>query len=160
MKPLSVEFNTKQLLKRLGERQRSMMTNSPQLNEAFIRIGLRITTKAKLNIRQKKMIDRGGLFNSIRYEFFKEGDLGGVKIGSFGVPYAAINEFGGVVTRRMLRAMFAANAGRPPRASKNVIHISPGAETGTWRKRPYLIPALRSERDFITNTIATALGLK
>lgn len=159
MKP-SVQFNTKQLLKKLDERQRSMMTGSPQLNEAFIRIGLRVTTKAKLNLRAKRMIDRGGLFNSIRYEFFREGTLGGVQIGSFGVPYAAINEFGGIVTRQMLRAMFAANAGRPARPSKNVINISPGAATGTWRKRPYLIPAFRSERQFITDTIANALGLK
>jgi phage gpG-like protein len=156
----SIEINTKQLITRIQARQSAMKTNSPQLNEAFLRIGLQIQSHARINATNKGIVDTGTLRQQINYKFFNDGNQSGVMIGVFGIPYAAINEFGGTVTRDMLKAMFATNRNRQPKASKNVIKIGKGAQSGTWRARPYLIPAFRSQRTFITNQLAMALGLK
>lgn len=154
-----IRINTKELIARMSARQNAMKVNSPQLNEAFLRIGLQIQTHARLNATKKGIVDTGTLRQQINYKFFNEGNQSGVMIGVFGIPYAAINEFGGTVTRAMLRAMFANKTNRVKK-NKKVIQIAPGAETGTWRARPYLIPAFRSQRQFITNQLSTALGLK
>lgn len=154
----TIQINTKELLARLSARQNAMKTNSPQLNEAFLRIGLQIQTHARINATKQGVVDTGTLRQQINYKFFNDGNQSGVMIGVFGIPYAAINEFGGTVTRQMLKAMFAANRNRPKRDSKNIIKMT--GDSGTWKKRPYLIPAFRSQKRFITNQLATALGLK
>jgi phage gpG-like protein len=154
----SIQINTKELLARMSARQNAMKTNSPQLNEAFLRIGLQIQAHARINATRQGVVDTGTLRQQINYKFFNDGNQSGVMIGVFGIPYAAINEFGGQVTRQMLKAMFATNRNRPKRDPKNIITMN--GDTGTWKKRPYLIPAFRSQRQFITNQLATALGLK
>lgn len=159
---MSASSNAKQLIAKLQARQRSLQTNSPRLNEAFLRIGLRIQAKARINATKQGVVDTGKLRSSIDYKFFREGSISGVRIGVFGIPYAAINEFGGPVTRAMIRAMWANNTGRPRSGPKGapVIRIAQGAETGTWRPRPYLIPAFKQEKTFILETIAKVLGYK
>lgn len=80
------------------------------LERALHRIGMLITAKAKINAP----VDFGHLRNSIFYEVdMKEG--GGVlTVGTRGVPYAAIHEFGGVI--------------RPVRARWLTIPIAPWAK--------------------------------
>lgn len=130
---------------------------SPELNEAFTRIGLRVTYKAKLNIRRYGMIDTGRLVNSIRYEFYRKGHKYGVRIGSFGVSYAVINEYGGRFTSAMRRAMFDSLRSRGKKGSSNK---APTIIGNYWRPRPYLNPAFASESAFIIQQLAQALGLK
>ncbi len=151
--------NINKLISKLDQRNKALQPNSQELQEIFYRIGLRVTTQAKLNIRRHGMINTGKLFNSIRWEWFSNGKISGIQIGSFGVPYAAINEFGGPIDRKQLRAMFANRVGKFS-GSKNVIKFSKGAEIGRWRKRPYLTPAFKDNRQFIINSLAQVLGLK
>jgi phage gpG-like protein len=154
-----IKINTKELLARMSARQNAMKVNSPQMNEALLRIGLQIQAKARINATRQGIVDTGTLRQQINYKFFNDGNQSGVMIGVFGIPYAAINEFGGQVTRQMLKAMFANSNGRVKK-SKNIIQMDEGGQTGRWKPRPYLIPAFVSQKQFITNQLATALGLK
>jgi phage gpG-like protein len=155
----TIQINTKELLARMSARQNAMKTNSPQLNEAFLRIGLQIQTHARLNATKQGVVDTGTLRQQINYKFFNDGNQSGVMIGVFGIPYAAINEFGGPVTRQMLKAMFANSTGRVKK-NKKIITMDEGGQTGRWKPRPYLIPAFVSQKQFILDKLATALGLK
>lgn len=124
---------------------------SPGIQNAMLRIAMMIIAKAKINVRRHRMVDTGRLINSLRWEFYRQGDTQGVYIGSFGVKYAAMNEFGGTVTERQRRAMFAAFGSRPKRAGKGIITRS-GSEW-RWRPRPYLRPALKDSQKYIIETI-------
>jgi phage gpG-like protein len=118
-----------------------------------------ISGKAKLNIRRQKMIDTGRLYNSLRWEFKKEGSVSSISIGSFGVIYAAMNEFGGEISEKQRRAMFAAMAKRrvtrPPKYPR-VIESKSGKLY--WRPRPYLTPAVLETQDEIVKIIASMVG--
>jgi phage gpG-like protein len=143
------------LVTRLAARFKPLRNDSPELYEAFERIGMLITAKAKMNVRRYGMIDTGRLINSLRYETYKTTDSLGMKVGSFGTPYAAIHEFGGPFTEQMRRAMFA-DLGRRGRLKK-------GGGKGVIRNnyippRPYLMPAVNSSRGFIVSTLRKALG--
>lgn len=130
--------------KRLIEIRKRLEPNNVKLQEAFIRIGERLKSTAKLEIRRQRMIDSGNLFNSIDYKFTKNG----IEFGSYGVVYAAMNEFGGRITMRQLRAMFAAikRRGGPPRPPKGVV------QGLNWKKRPYVTYAVEKERDYMLDT--------
>jgi phage gpG-like protein len=130
--------------------------DSPSIKNAMLRIAMMIIAKAKINVRRHRMVDTGRLINSLRWEFYRQGDTQGVYIGSFGVKYAAMNEYGGKVTERQRRAIFAALKDRAPRASKRVI-IKSGSEW-RWRPRPYLRPALKDSQKYIIETIREYLG--
>lgn len=105
----------------------------------LIRIATLVTTSAKLNIRKHRMIDSGNLLKSIAYDLAQDGDTSTLIVGSYGVKYAAMNEFGGVFTDRMRRAMFAKMRalGKKPKQGKGVIIGD------RWTARPYLRPAIR-----------------
>jgi phage gpG-like protein len=154
-----MKSNAGELIKRIQARQKKASPGSPSLNEAFTRIALRVMSRAKLNIRRYGMIDTGRLTNSIRYEFYRRGNVQGIRIGSFGVPYAAINEYGGTFTDQMRKAMFA-NLRERGRIGKGSANKAPTIIGNRWLPRPYLKPALEAERLFIVDQIANALGLK
>jgi phage gpG-like protein len=65
--------------------------SSVQKERVLYRIGSMLEYKIKQAIISKKLVDRGALLNSIRYTV--EGNK--VTLGSYGVIYAAIQEFGG-----------------------------------------------------------------
>lgn len=144
------------LVTRLAKRFEKLRAESPELFNALERIGMLVSAKAKLKVRGYGMIDTSRLIGSLRYEPYKMSNGIGMKVGSFGVPYAAIHEFGGPFTEQMRRAMFADLArrgklGRP--GGKGVIrdnYIPP---------RPYLMPSVRSSQPFIISTLKKALGL-
>jgi phage gpG-like protein len=141
-----------ELERRIAQRMRTFQPDDPKLKEAMLRIGFLIESHAKLNIRKHGAIDTGRLFNSIRTEFYRQNTKVGVRVGSFGVPYAAIHEFGGVFTDRQRRAMFAAlrdrgKLGPGKGIDKGVI------QGNTFRKRPYLRPALVVNSDKIIDII-------
>lgn len=150
---MSVSSNTKTLVAKLQAKTAAMAPDSPQLKAALTSIGLYVSALAKVNARRQGVIARGALINSLRYEFFTSGSKQGVMVGSFGLVYAAMNEFGGYVSPQMRRAMFAnmRKRGGGSRTSKNVI------KGNHWRARPYLRPAVVSSQSFIVDTLRAAL---
>lgn len=140
-----------ELERRLRAKISAYDPKDPRLKEGLLRIGFLLESQIKLNIRRKRIIDTGRLFNSIRHELYKRGSVVGVQAGSFGVPYAAIHEFGGTMTSRMRRAMFwslrqSGRLGRV-RTSKGIV------QGNTFMARPYVRPAVRTHRDRIINII-------
>jgi len=153
----------KVLLKNLGNeierrilmRVRKLNPDSLELRETLLRIGILLETEMKFNIRRKQIVDTGRLINSIRHELYQRGDTVGVRVGSFGVPYAAQNEFGGPFTDNQRRAMFASlrRTGklRRDRVSKGVIRGN------TFSARPFLRPAVETHRQRIIEIFKTFL---
>lgn len=155
---MTITHNTDQLIERVSAKVAELAPDSPKLKEALTRIGLYVTGVAKLNVRGQNLIDTGRLINSIRYEFFREGTLSGIRVGSFNVPYAAVHEFGyrGTVqvpahTRRMTQAF-----GRPidPRS----VEVSAHSMQMNLRPRPYMRPAIKSTSAFIIDTLRAAIS--
>lgn len=153
---MATETDPQALVDRMAKRFQLIRKDSPALYNAFERIGMLVSARAKANVRRWGMIDTSRLINSLRYEHYKvEGGLG-VKVGSFSVPYAALHEFGGPFKDSMRRAMFAdlRRRGKLDRTrNKNVIQGS------HFTARPYLLPAFRATRPFIIETLKKALGL-
>jgi hypothetical protein len=150
---LHIESNANELLKRISDKGAAFKPDSPELLKALTEIGLRISSMAKLKATQQGIIDSGNLRARIGYEFFKDGNNNGIRIGVFGVRYAAMNEFGGRVTPGMIRAIFAVKKGKdyqPKGIIKNMY----------WKPRPFLRPAFISNRAYITDRIAEAFGVK
>lgn len=125
-------------LKKLGN------SDSPEVQSALNQIGNMVKNQAIANITQIGMVSAGGghLRASMQYRTERANGVARVVIGPFGIPYARINEFGGVFTKQMRGAMFASfrERGLPPAAGKGII------SGNLWRARPYLIPALAACR--------------
>jgi len=153
-----VTHNTSMLISRIQRRVAELQPGSPNLLDAFTRIGLYVSSLAKINVRKQNLIDTGRLINSIRYEFFKEGKTEGVQVGSFNVPYAAVHEFGykGIQQIREFTRVQSTAFGRPiePRNVK----VSAHSRRVNIRERAYLRPALATSNTFILDTLRTALN--
>lgn len=151
---MTIASNSEGLMARLRARAAGLSPSSPELKKAFGAIGLMVTARARMNIRRKGIIDTGRLLNSMRFEMFSEGDVAGIRAGSFGVPYAAMHEFGGKFTERQRRAMFwnLGRRGGPKRPSKGVVR------GGHFRARPYLRPAVAESRAFILAALRSVMG--
>lgn len=141
-----------ELERRIALRMRKFQPGDPQLREVLLRIGFLIESHAKFNIRRHGAIDTGRLFNSIRSEFYQQDSRVGVRVGSFDIPYAAMNEYGGAFTDRQRRAMFASLRDRG--------RLTPGTglgkgviNGGMWLPRPYLRPAVIENRGRILDLI-------
>jgi len=145
--------DTSLIVGRMNILAEKLSANDKSIDNALLRIAMMVIAKAKINVRRHRMVDTGRLINSLRWELYRNQDVKGVYIGSFGIKYAAMNEFGGLVDERQRRAMFKAFSmrGGPPRPSKNVIEKS-GSEW-RWRPRPYLRPALKQSKEYIMETI-------
>jgi phage gpG-like protein len=79
--------------------------SKPQLYRALTRVGMLLEYKTKENIVRKGLVDHGYLLNSIKYTVDLNDTGGTVTIGSYGVKYAAIHEFGGDIYPRRARAL-------------------------------------------------------
>lgn len=145
---MAVNTNADVLVERIRLRLNKFKPNSLEMTQGLTLIGNFIRNLAITNVRKHGMIDTGALINSIRYEM-KENNT--IEIGSFGIVYAAINEFGGPVTDQMRRAMFANLRARgklkKDYASKNVMTAS------KWRERPYLRPAVQGSKTYILRVL-------
>lgn len=155
---MTVTHNVDAMIAKIQARVQALRPNGPKMKEALTRIGLYVSSVAKVNVRKQNLIDTGRLINSIRYEFFKDGKDQGVQVGSFNVPYAATHEFGfrGVqrvptYTRRMTKVF--------GRKLDSPINVSVGAHTRKMniKARPYMRPALKSSQTFIVDTLREAL---
>ena len=120
--------------------------DSPRLREGLTRIGIMIENETKRNIQTKRIVDTGTLLNSIRFRLFQRGKIAGVKVGSWGVPYAAAHEFGfnGPVTVRNHQRLIHQAFGRPIEA--RMVDVSAHQRMMRVRARPYLNPAVKSVR--------------
>jgi hypothetical protein len=140
-----------ELERRIRARISKFEPNSPELKAALYRIGFLIEAEAKLNIRRQGAIDTGRLINSVQTTVYQQGSRAGVRVGPRGVPYAAMNEFGGPFTDRQRRAMFASlrERGKLGRAyaPKGVI------VGGRYRERPYMRPAVLKHKRRIIEII-------
>lgn len=146
---MAVTSNLEAMIYRLEAKVAAAKDGSDAMRTALTRIAILFQTQAKLNLRRLGIIDRGGLLNSIDYKIFPTG----IEIGSYGIPYAAINEYGGAFTDRQRRAMFAnmKRRGGPPRQSKFVIRGN------QWRARPYLRPAIAQQTPTALEILREAL---
>lgn len=142
---MPVTHNTGELIVRIQAQTAALAPGSPVLKEAFTRIGLYVSAVAKINVRRRGLIDTGRLINSVRHEFFKDGDVEGIKVGSFNVPYAAVHEFG---YRGYVNVKAHSRLGRPVVGHTRQVNIPP---------RPYLRPAISTSRTFIIDTLRAAL---
>ena len=130
--------------------------SSPELKKALTRIGGVLQGTMRMNIVRMKAVDNGGLLNSIQYQI----DDQTLSVGSYGIPYAARNEYGGPMTHRQVAAMFyymrqASKLTSVDKAEKNsaypVVTIHNGL--GYWRPRPFIGDALKNKRDFVIRTL-------
>jgi len=130
--------------------------SSPELKKALTRIGGVLQGTMRMNIVRMKAVDNGGLLNSIQYQI----DDQTLSVGSYGITYAARNEFGGPMTHRQVAAMFydmrqASKLTSVDKAEKNsaypVVTIHNGL--GYWRPRPFIGDALKNKRDFVIRTL-------
>ena len=130
--------------------------DSLEVRQALTRIATVLQAEIKQNIGREKIIDNGGLLNSIRYEISQTKDNARLIVGSFGIKYAAINEFGGSMTDRQVRAMFAAlrfkKKDRGAIANKGVVTVFANG-TGSWRARPFIRPAIQKHSNFIVDIL-------
>lgn len=145
---LSVEIE-----RRIAQRIRKFEPDSPKLKEALLRIGFLLEAETKLNVRRKGIIDTGRLMNSIRHEVYRNGTKVGVRVGSFGVPYAAMHEFGGPFTDRQRRAMFASLRERGRLGPRRLTVDKDVIQGGRFLARPYLKPAVQTHRQRIIEII-------
>lgn len=132
------------LIKRLKDRERAFKFSSPEMKKAMTAIGAIVMGQTVQNIRTNRLIDRGHLINSISFKTFNQNNVDGVMVGSFGIPYAAIHEFGfkGLVeVRNHLRR------GANVRAHSRNINVP---------ARPYLRPAVTKHKDLIINILRAA----
>jgi phage gpG-like protein len=131
------------LERRINAKIDQFKQGDPRIKEALIRIGILLETEIKLNIRRNRLIDTGNLINSIRYRLFQRGDLSGVIVGSFGVPYAAAHEFGftGTQNVRSHTRNVTQSFGRPIKAK--TANVAAFSRQMRIRARPYMKPAMR-----------------
>lgn len=135
--------------KRIQERLKRFEPGDPRIRETMARIGVALETQIKLNIRQQRLIDTGRLLNSIRWEYLKRKDKTGIVAGSYGVPYAAIHEFGyngpqtvSPHTRTITKAF-----GKP--ISPVTVQINGFTRYMRMPEKPYLRPAIKKQSRFI-----------
>lgn len=137
--------------------------NSPELKKALTRIGGVLQGTMRMNIIRMKAVGRNsGLLGSIQYHI----DDQTLSVGSYGIPYAARNEYGGPMTHRQVAAMFyymrkesqltsvdisQKNAANP------VVTVNPIDGSGFWRPRPFIGDTLKSKRAFIIRTLKEAV---
>ena len=149
------------LLKRIEALKERSKADSPQIIQALHRIGSVLKAEMRLNIVRQKAVDLGGLLNSIQYSIDVKDGQTILSVGSFGIPYAAINEFGGPMTRQQVGAMFASLRDRNKsikaghRLGKGVVTVN-SDKTGFFRARPYIRPAFEKHQNFIIQMIRSA----
>lgn len=140
-----------QLIERLRQRIAALSPDSPEMKTALTRIGTVLSSEAKLNIRRNRLIDTGRLVNSIHWKLFTGNDSVGVEVGSYGVPYARVHEFGfrGIVQVPQHRR----------RAPSGTVHsVRSHSRKANIQARPYLRPAIKKHRRFIVDLIASVFS--
>lgn len=146
----------------------------PNIRKALTRVGVDLQREIVLQLRANRQWRGGLLANSIRYNFV-EGDPGTtvLEVGSYGIKYAAINEFGftfsGEKLKRMRRYWFARLARAENNVAKGKGKTIPkkyriakkgrfSLSTGIYRASPFLRPAFLKYQNSIVKVIQEQLS--
>lgn len=135
------------LIKRLKDRERAFKFSSPEMKKAMTAIGAIVMGQTVQNIRARGLIDRGHLINSISFKLFNQQGVDGVMVGSFGIPYAAIHEFG---FKGLVQVRDHLRRGANVRAHQRNVDVP---------QRKYLRPAVNKHKDLIINILRAAVKL-
>lgn len=151
--------NVNRLLAVLEKRRKDSEGDSIAIRTALTRVGLLVIAKAKLNIREHGLIDTGRLLNSLRFEFFRDSQSQGIRIGSFGVPYAAFWEFGfkGIQNIRGHNRLITRAFGRTLKSSV-VASVKPHSRSVNQPAKDYLRPAYKFYKDKINQILIEAFN--
>lgn len=135
--------------RRLIARLNRLKPDSPQMERALFAIGTLLTANAKRRATAELAVDTGLYRARIAAKYDKAEGLTRVSVGAFGIKYARMIEYGGVMTRRQMRAMFASmrERGRPRRPGKGIII------NGHYTERPIMRRALEETRPRVTEII-------
>lgn len=144
-------------IKRRLEKMKAMSDpSSPEVRQALLRIGMVLKAEIRQNVVRQKIIDQSGLLNSIDYRLDQSKTIARLEVGSFGIRYAARNEFGGSMTPNQVRGMFAGirERGKVPGriGGKGIVTINKG-QTGYWEPRPFMRPAFKKHAGFIVDLL-------
>lgn len=150
-----VEYNnlSKILEQKIIDRIEKYQPSDPRLREGLTRIGIMLEREAKMNIMRQRLVDTGSLLNSIRFRLFQKGSISGVKVGSYGIPYAAVHEFGfnGPVSVRSHQRVISQSFGK--QITPRTINVVAHTRLVKFRERPYLRPALNTMKKQIMDII-------
>lgn len=152
-----IRSNVAEVIARLRQTTSKYAPNSPHLREALERIGMYVSSLAKMNVRRQGLIDTGRLINSIRYEFFMQGKNHGVRIGSFNVPYASVHEFGFKGTQRVPSHSRNISKAYGRKIDPRQVTVRQHSRRMNIPARPYLRPAFTKSRTFIIDTLRAAI---
>jgi hypothetical protein len=132
--------------------------DSPEMAQALFAIGNLVANRAKVNLTTMGAVGSYGGGGQLRarttFRIEKAAGISTVSIGAFGVKYARMVEFGGVMTKRQMRAMFASfnERGMKRRPGKGII-------VGMrYRGRPALTNAFAESRPSILAALAKVGG--
>lgn len=162
------EVIAKILEARIRKKFASLTLTNANIKKAFIDVANLIVTQAKLNVVRQGLVDFGHLRDSLRWRFIRPGLI---EMGSFGIPYARIHEFGGTitpVTKQWLTIPTEQFKNQRARDLPNLFFVQKSASKAmlfqksgdgppvlafNLRKRveikakPYLAPAIQTQRD-------------
>jgi hypothetical protein len=155
-----------QLQARIQERFQKL---EPQIRKALTIIGADLQKEIVLQLRSNRQWRGGILANSIRYNFVDgDADTTVLEVGSYGVKYAAINEFGYTFSPEKLKRMRRYWFARLARAENNVKRgkgktipkkyrmASKGRfslSTGIYKASPFLRPAFLRYKNSILKVL-------
>lgn len=137
----------------LSKRLMAAAAGNPRRDEAMKRIGMLLRNQTVINITKKSDRANGvrkGLikFESLRDSINYKPIENGIVVGSFGIPYAAIHEFGfkGLVqVREFLR--------------RGGVHVRAHQRNMNIPARPFLRPAVVKHKDLILTILREAFHL-
>jgi len=150
----TIDSNESILAKRIQDIIKRHEPTSTDMKIMAEKIGLLVSNQAKLNVTKQKLIDTGNLRSSIGYKTRRVRG-GGVRItiGSFGVPYAAIHEFGfrGTVDVASFTRTITQAFGK--RITPTVVTVRAHQKNMDIPARPYLRPAFNSTKRKVIDII-------
>lgn len=140
--------------KRMLARLQRFEPDSPQMGQALFAIGTTVVNLAKRRATRERAVDSGLYRARIAFRIERSAGLASVVAGAFGIKYARMIEFGGVMTRRQMRAMFASfnERGKKRRAGKGII------VDGYYRGRPIMGRALDESRKPVLEILRKLVG--
>lgn len=151
----TVVFNFDKLRNQLANRTGVGKQSSVAIRRALTRVGALIANEMRIQYRKSGLKRQTGrLANSLDYRIVADGKNTILEVGSFGVPYAAVHEFGGnnrvPAHSRMITQAF----GKPiePRS------VQVRAHTRTVPARPFVGPAVRRQAANIAEILKEELN--
>lgn len=124
------------VIARIEQKIRERLPDSPETRKKLLRIGMILKQESVTAYKRSGLkVQTGTLINSLQAIYDIDGDRATVRFGPFGVRYAAIHEFGGIIQARTQR----------------YLHYKIGGEWKQSRRvripaRPYLRPTLTRSR--------------